>query len=308
MDIDVAMCGDRNVILGMAVSGRSALEHASSNVNFWVICQDFTDDDKDKLSQSWSHERLGKISFVDISRDRLVNFRSTSYLKSKVAYARYYVADFFPHLMRCVYLDTDLLVMRDLAEVMTLNLGGKAMAAVLDVGVRVNQDEGKMQQARLGLSSAETYFNSGFLVLDLDYWRENNVTSKIIDISIEKKDILDSQDQDALNIIFDGNVLFLDSSWNVSQYEKPSPLQGKVVHLIGTIKPWHARYAQKFAEPYYRDTIHAAFFDVLERTAYRGQLPRYLFGLGAVIESIGAKIPTKDMMARKLSQFINNGG
>ncbi len=305
MDIDVALCGDRDVILGMAVSGRSALEHANSTVNFWVICQDFTDDDKDKLRQSWSHERLGKIAFTDISRDKLINFRSTSYLKSKVAYARYYVADFFPHLTRCIYLDTDLLVMRDLGEAMALDLGDNALAAVLDVGVRVNH-EGKIHQKRLGLSSAEKYFNSGFLVIDLRYWRDNNVTSQIIDLSIKKKDILNSQDQDALNIFFDGNVMLLDSSWNVSQYEKPPSLQGKIVHLIGTIKPWHARYAKKFADSYYRDTIHTTFFDTLGRTAYRGQFPRYLFGFGATLESIGAKIPTKDMVMRKLNQLVRN--
>ena len=297
MTIDVVMCGDRRVLLGMAVAGRSALEHASEVVNFWIICQDYTEGDKIRLRESWSHARLGTVTFQDISGEALANFRSTAYLKSKLSYARYYISDFFPDLSRCVYLDTDLLVLRDLAEAMHTDFGENGLAAVVDVGVRL----GRLNPGRrLGLEDEQSYFNAGFLVFDLDYWRANGITRDIVALSIEKKDVLHSQDQDALNIIFEGKVLLLDPSWNTSQYEKPLPIKGNIIHLVGTIKPWHARYKDKFGESYYRDEIYSCFCDILDRTAYRGKRPWDPLGIGRAVEWVDAKIPTPDMVARKL--------
>ena len=307
MAIDVVMCGDRRVILGMAVAGRSALENASETMNFQIICQGYSEDDKARLRESWVHDRRGTVTFRDIERESLTNFRSTAYLKSKVAYARYYAADFFPDLARCVYLDTDLMVLRDLAEAMHMDLGDKAVAAVADVGVRRKGARPDLIE-RLGLADYRTYFNSGFLVIDLDFWRANGITAKIVDLSIEKRDILHSQDQDALNMIFEGRTVLMDPAWNMSQYEKPDPLDGKIVHLIGSVKPWHARYEAKFAELYYRDAIHARFYDILDRTAFRGRRPWNPLGIGKTVEWIDAKLPTTDMVARKLRLLLGRRG
>lgn len=303
MAIDAVMCGDRRVILGMAVSGRSALEHASETVNFWIISQGYSDADKARLRQSWAHERLGTVEFRDITGESLTNFRATAYLKRKAAYARYYTADYFPGLERCVYLDTDLLVLRDIAEAMHMDLKGKHLAAVVDISIRAAKAPSNVG-ARLGLKDPQSYFNSGFLILDLDFWRASGTTKKIVDLSIEKRDILDSQDQDALNIMFEGETLLLDPGWNTSQYEKPDPLEGRIVHLIGSVKPWHARYAKKFVEDYYRDRIAACFFDVLDRTAYRGRRPWNPLGIGQMIEWIDAKIPAPDMIERKMRLLL----
>ena len=303
MMIDAVMCGDRNVILGMAVTGRSALEHASETVNFWVICQGYSEDDKEKLRKSWDHERLGTVTFHDIAGERLAQFRSTSYLTSKLTYARYYIADFFPGLSRCIYLDTDLLVLRDLAEAMHLELGDKAVAGVVDIGVRCKKSRPDLIR-RLGIKDYRSYFSAAFLVVDIDFWRASGMTRKIIELSIEKKDVLHSQDQDALNIMFEGRAVLLDTSWNTSQYDKPDPIDGKIVHLIGGIKPWHARYEQKFTEDYYRDVIYARFNDILDRTAYRGRRPWNPLGLGKIVEWANAKVPTTDMVARKMRLML----
>ncbi len=307
MTIDVVMCSDRKALLGMAVSGRSALEHASETVNFWIVGQDFTSEDKKMLRTSWEHAHLGSVSFVDISSAAIEGFRSTAYLKSKMTYARYFIADFFPDISRCVYLDVDLLVMRDVAELMHLDLGGNAVAACRDIAVRSGKARPDIAR-RLGLKDYGDYFNSGVMLMDLAFWRANGITKRIVDLSIEKEDSLDSQDQDALNITFEGKVHFLDTSWNTSQYEKPDPIEGKIVHLVGPVKPWNARYQKKFVEPYYRDVIYDRFFDVVDRTAFRGTRPWNPLRLGEMVEYCDSKIPTLDMVAGKLRRLSKRGG
>lgn len=302
MTIEAVLCGDRRIIRGMAVAARSALEHASETINFGIICQGYSEKDKAMLRESWAHERLGTVEFRDIADGQLKNFRSTAYLKSKASYARYFFADLFPDLSRCIYLDSDLIVLRDLAEVMHMDLGDKVMAAVPDLGVRL---EDANPAARLGIADNKAYFNAGFLVIDLEFWRESGMTDQIVQLSLDKKDILHSQDQDALNVMFEGRTMLLNPIWNTSQYEKEDPIDGRIIHLIGGVKPWHARYEQKFADPYYRDVIYARFYEILERTAYRGKRPWNLFGIGEIAEWVDAKIPTPDMVRRKIRLLLD---
>ena len=303
MTIDVALCGDRRVIWGLVVAGRSALEHASEKVNFWIICLGYSEGDMASIRESWAHERLGTITFCNLEAERLRNFRSTMYLKSKAAYARYYIADLFPSLSRCIYLDTDLMIFRDLAEAMHIDLGEKGIAAVRDVSIRVAKTKSGVGE-RLGLRDEQSYFNSGFLVIDLDYWRAHDITKKIIELSIREADILDVLDQDALNLIFEDQTFYLDATWNVSQYEKPDPVEGKIVHLIGSVKPWHSRYKKKFGEIYYLNTIYSNFYSFLDRTEFKRRRPFDLFGLGGVYEGVAAKIPTTEMISRKVRLLL----
>ena len=299
MSVDVVLCGDRNVLWGMAVAGRSALEAATCPLHLHVITSGFRDGDLADLRHSWDHPNCAGVTFAEIDLARLSGFRSTAYLKSKLSYARYFLADLFPGLGRCIYIDTDVIVGKDLAAVATLDLEGHGLAAALDGGTLRNPVNPE-RRARLGLRSEARYFNAGVLVIDQPWWQAHGVPQELVELSVTRFHDLHSQDQDALNIVFEDRVVILDPSWNVSQYAKPEPLAGHIVHLLGTDKPWHALYRRKFAEPYYRDVIWAGFYDILDRTAYAGQRPPHLMGLAPLVETIRKKLPTRDMVFGKL--------
>lgn len=304
MFVDIVLCSDRDVLPGLAVTVRSALEHATRPLRLNLITHGLTETDKAKLSKSWEHPRCAGVRFADIPWSRLQKFRSTGYLKSKLAYARYFMAEIFPDIERCVYLDTDLLVLRDICEANDLELGSNLAAAVRDVSVRTSGPTPDLT-ARLGLRRPENYFNSGFLVVDLASWRREEIEQKLIDLSITRYDDLHAQDQDALNVVLEDRVLLIDPDWNTSQYEKPLPLEGKIIHLIGTVKPWHARYKAKFRESYYEDEIYGTFIDVLDRTAFKGWRPLDLHGLGGLIEAARHAVPTSDMALGKIRRMLN---
>ncbi len=307
MPIDVVLCGDRRVVWGMAASARSALEHARDVINIHVICDGYGAAEKGELTRSWRpHSKCGAIEFVDIASERIAGFRSTMYLKSKATYSRYFIGDLLPTLQRCIYLDIDLLVMRDLAEAARMDLGDAWLAAVRDISVRKRPCQPALRE-RLGLRDESRYFNGGFLVLDLERWRANDLTQRLVDISNTKSELLHAQDQDALNMVFEDRVLLLDETWNQSQYEKPATLENRIIHMIGPVKPWNARYKEKFADPYYRDVIAREFYAVLDRTAFAGLRPPDMLGLGRFGEYVAAKTPTADMIKRKIRRFVNAG-
>lgn len=305
MTVDVVLCGDRNILWGMAVAARSALENSSAPLNLNVIAADFTETDRDMLRRSWAHENCATVRFTEIDIRKLSGFRSTAYLKSKLSYARYFLADLFPHIDRCIYIDTDVIVKKDLAVVADMDLRGHGLAAALDVGTLINP-ENEERRRRLGLRSERNYFNAGVLIIDQPYWISHGISKALVDLSIEKYHDLHSQDQDALNIIFEDRVLILDPSWNTSQYFQPDPLDDKIIHLLGTDKPWHALYRKKFSEPYYEQVIYRTFYDYLDRTAYAGQRPRNMMGLAALIEMVRKKTPTRDMLVGKFKRSFRS--
>jgi lipopolysaccharide biosynthesis glycosyltransferase len=299
MSVDIALCGDRRVLPGMAVTVRSALENATRLLNVHVISAGLREADKAKLRESWNHPNCGRVHFAEITTEKVQSFRSTAYLKSKAAYSRYFIGELFPNVERCIYLDTDLLVLRDLTEAFQMDLADNVAAAVRDISVRINPVDPVLKR-RLGLREEGNYFNSGFMILELNAWRRERLADSLVKISIERFDDLDSQDQDALNMVLEDRILLINEDWNTVQYEKPDPLTGRIVHLIGTVKPWHARYRAKFREAYYENVIFRAFTEVLDRTEFRDWLSRDILGLGKYSEFLVQSIPTRDMVVGKL--------
>lgn len=295
---NIAVCGDQRVLLGIAVTIRSALHSATSKLNIHVIANGLTEANERDLKNSWvDHPNCGHVRFAQLRKQSVSRYRSTGYLKSKSAYGRYFISEMFPDIDLCAYLDADLLVYKDLSQLSKIDLGDNLCAAVADISTRLEPVNPELK-SRLGLWNEQSYFNSGFLYFSAAAWRREKVFQKLDDISRRRFDDLHAQDQDALNIILEGRVLLLDPSWNTSQYEQPKPLDGRIVHLIGPIKPWHARYRHKYkTESYYREVILKAFRDVLDSTQYRGSRPT---GFDEVAELIYDKIPTLDMLLGKM--------
>jgi len=83
-------------------------------------------------------------------------------------------------------------------------------------------------------------FNSGVMVINLDYFRENNIEDVLMETSRTMTNWIGYADQDVLNAVFKNNwsVLSIDFNYLVNIYPGvavPNPL---VVHFAGHSKPW----------------------------------------------------------------------
>jgi lipopolysaccharide biosynthesis glycosyltransferase len=120
-----------------------------------------------------------------------------------VVYARLLIAELLPHdVHRVVFLDADLLVERDVGELLGLDLHGAPIAGVQDFGHGVDPAPGE-----------RPYHNAGVLVVDLDLWRERRLGAEVLQY-VESHEHLPLQDQDAMNAVID-HWHRLDATWNV---------------------------------------------------------------------------------------------
>jgi lipopolysaccharide biosynthesis glycosyltransferase len=293
--INLVLATDSNNLWGLAVTVRSALEHCSTTCNVYILSVNLKPSEKLDLINSWKMPNAGTIEFFPLDESKVAPFRTTLFVKSKATYARLYMDEYLPSLSRCLYLDTDLIVCSDITELYNTDLKGNITGGVRDIS-SFNEVQLARFKDKLGLKNPSFYFNAGVMLIDLDAWKKDKVGSQAIKIGVEKYDLLDLGDQDALNIVLEDKWLNLDAKWNTSKYDASEDFNDGIIHLLGRVKPWHADYDYKFKE---------RFFDILDRTSYAGKRPANLLGTGAISKKISRLIPTMEMVQGKLRRMLS---
>ena len=114
------------------------------------------------------------------------------------AYSRLFMTIFLPkNLHKIIYLDCDMVICENLHSLWEENIDGYALGVVTDY-----QNDNPNIYKRLGYDAKYGYFNSGMLLINLDYWRNNEVVPLFLDYIRKHPDILDFADQDVLNPLF----------------------------------------------------------------------------------------------------------
>lgn len=158
---------------------------------------------------------------------------------------------FLHEVARCdklLYLDCDIAVNMDLAELYDIDLGEHYLAAVEEPNLTYKD---KFHGLRGFAKLPDRYFNSGVLLMNLRKFRELCAERNVfLDAFVEHADTRVFNDQDVLNGLLasiDNSVMFIDEKYNYMinttgrMLESLQELRGKIVHYILT-KPWNTFY------------------------------------------------------------------
>lgn len=182
---------------------------------------------------------------------------------SPLTYARLMAGSLFPQYGRIVYLDADVLLAGDVAELYFSDLRGASVAAA-GYGLALwSIEEGTMHPhlEYMGnyLSSPLSYCNTGVLVLDLGQMRRRNLEHRLLQWLRSRPEPFPYPDQDILNIALHGDITPLPPEWNFQflswtwDEERTRLLRGtefenvpsiscgrswKLLHMVGPEKPW----------------------------------------------------------------------
>ena len=183
-------------------------------------------------------------------------FRAGMMHVSPMTYSKLIALEYIPsHYSKCLMLDTDLLVVGELDELLSTDLAGFAIASVPDFMMPIESG------IRLGLKNPSSYFNCGVLLMDRSNWNKCAPLSKVSDVVKTHADKICYGDQDILNIIFGDNYLPLHYKYNhmhMVSLEGLIPnhrLQGAmpaILHFPGQIKPWHEYAPRNLQAVYFR--------------------------------------------------------
>ena len=179
-------------------------------------------------------------------------------------YYRLAIKSFLPEYSKIVYLDSDLIVMKDIFELYSTDVSGYAFAGVVDIclsGINngYNKEKPRYYKERLFIKDENmlTMINAGVLVLNQDFISERYTSQQMLDYAQEGK--FELCDQDVLNSLFQDDILYLDPKWNTLNYQDDSlsacctrfapkdlvtayrngVADPSIVHYASTIKPWN---------------------------------------------------------------------
>ena len=239
------------------------LKNASEDRFYDVIVleRNISDENKQIITKFLAQFSNAAVRFYDVSR-YLAGFNLTTSNAhiSVETYYRFIIQEALPFYSKLLYLDCDLVVNGDVAELFDTEMGDNAIAAVPDIDFigNLNMKDGiraEYVRKQLHMRDAYGYFQAGVLVMNLDRTRKIHTVHEWLQIASKPGYIYN--DQDILNTECEGLVTYLDYSWNVMHncagrvagvfdfapadvYKAymESRKAPKVVHYAGFDKPW----------------------------------------------------------------------
>lgn len=257
---------------------------------------------------SWEHQEAIRRHLAALGRDdvRLTFFDVSRLIRghqldtnnahiSQETYYRFLVQEILPFYDKVVYLDSDLVVEGDVAQLFDTELGCDLVAATRDVDYLGNLNVpggNRMDYSTdvLGMRDPYAYFQAGVLVLNTRELRRVHSIDEWLDVASNPAYIYN--DQDVLNVACEGRVRYLDASWNVTNdtfdrvgriyalapaaaYDAylASRAHPKVVHFAGAIKPW-GDASIDLAEHFWRVARETPFYEELLQSVARSNAPK----------------------------------
>ena len=188
----------------------SAQETGPGEIRFHLLLgDDVSVADQERL-RAITEQAGANIALQTIDESRLTAFPSKGLaLGGYMSWVRVILPELLPDIDRVLYLDADTLVVTSLAEVWSTELHGAFAAAVPNVTEPAQYDHVRS----LGIESPASYFNAGVLLLDLERWRAEDITTALYDF-VGSREYLPWYDQDALNVVFRERWVPLHPRWN----------------------------------------------------------------------------------------------
>jgi lipopolysaccharide biosynthesis glycosyltransferase len=187
--------------------------------------------------------------------DALYHGSQSSYPLS--AYLRLLLPELLPnYVKKVIYLDTDLIVTGNLAELWNIETKDAPLLAVQDAVHRFVKQAQHLQHLDLetmGITPDQKYLNSGVLVINIEKWRQERLADQVMNFMKQHPE-LPFPDQDGIAIVLAGqwqeiapcwnqvHVLHHLSSWQESSYEQAMFEEAidrpRIIHFTSRPKPW----------------------------------------------------------------------
>lgn len=167
---------------------------------------------------------------------------------------RLFIPALFPEYDKGIYLDSDIVVPGDIARLYETDLEGNLIGACRDLSIVDVPELVAYTNNAVGVG-VESYVNSGVLLMDLAALRRAKLHERFLGLLEKYRFPNIAPDQDYLNALCFGKILYLDPSWDAMPVVGKKPLEHpNLIHYNLFAKPWcyddipYERYFWSYAE------------------------------------------------------------
>lgn len=287
-NIPIIFSVDNRYVPVLSVALQSIIENSSeeNNYDIIIISQDIDEEGQFSLTSQVKKYTNFSLRFIDISNFvKQYDISKWYYAKrfSPAAYYRLFIPLIFYQYHKLIYLDCDLILTVDIADLFAIDLQDTMLGVVHDfcfLHMRtMNSQIPWMDETKryvidvLQMKDERNYFNSGVLLCNIDKMKEANIFERFLQVAAINCNF--AHDQNVLNGACEGDTLFLEGTWNVSagiinhpryvllsQLEeyKQILLHAKILHYTSAYKPWKS-FDVKFSSPWWRYARNTPFYE-----------------------------------------------
>ena len=290
-DVVVVFACSENFVPYLSVATQSIVENAcaSRRYDIIVLTRDISPASMITLTRQVKSDNVG-IGFLDVDAALGdIELPHHGHFRPETYY-RLLAPQLLPNVDKAIYLDSDLIVEKDIAALFDVDVTGYPLAATRDADT-IGQIEGydatvgPYLKNELGMRDPHDYFQAGVLLMNLAELRRTVSPEEFLALSTQR--MWRWLDQDVLNRVVNGNYVRVHMRWNYlmdwqhlrrthivsnapadvrAEYEEAAA-DPAIIHFAGPDnRPWLYPDADR-ADNFWRYAMHSPYLDEI-----RGQL------------------------------------
>lgn len=314
--IHIVTCFDHGFVMPTGVMMYSvSVNNPDVDIVFHLIVDEsVTEDDRNNITETIAGFDDKRAVFYDINSRNCLAFpicnNKNNPRITRATYYRLFLTDILPETLdKILYLDGDCICRHSLLPLWEIDISHNAVGAVFD------RSEGNIEYYnRLKYPFELGYFNAGVLLVNLDYWRKQNVLKLFADFISDHSEQIKWEDQDVMNVVFQDKKRYVpakynfqsgflrkNATWDYWKYEnelKEAMADPVIVHFSTKEKPW-------FTYTQHPHPISSTFYKYQNQTKWRGIRLENRTITQRLRNSIANYIRNKGLIPPLKSRYIN---
>lgn len=319
----------------VSVTLTSLLENATPKYNYDVIFlhTDISEYSQTRLKNIFSEHKNFSLRFYNI-KSVIVNrkFQFEGHIAAETFY-RLSVRELLSHYSKVLYLDSDIIIQKDVAELYNIDIKDNLIAATIDAD-RAGEYNGAIPGVReyadkvMQMENPYRYFQAGVIVFNIDELKKTFCKNELVDFAETRKFMY--VDQDVLNMKCEGRVYILQPNWNVmtdcdkfrvNGIIKHAPKQlyeaymksrkdPYIIHYAGQEKPWNSPLCD-YSDEFWKYARKSVFYEaILYRQADFAAQTRFHMQHSVIVNSpsgirkFADRVMPKGTKRRQLAKII----
>lgn len=240
--IPIFFAVDDEYIPFLAVALQSLIANSSKENEYLIkiLYTNISQENQSKINQ-YKRENVD-IEFVDLN-NYIETVKDKLYTRdyySKTTYFRLFIPELYPQYDKILYLDSDITILSDIADLYNIDMGDNLVAAAPDDVIQTIEVFQNYAEKVVGVADYRNYFNAGVLLMNLDALRKFDFQGKFLYLLSTVKFSV-AQDQDYLNRLCKGRVKLIENTWDRMPIggDKVKREELHLIHYNLAFKPWH---------------------------------------------------------------------
>ena len=267
-NIPIVFSSDNNYVYYLGVCIKSLICNTSTQYNYDIVIleSNISDKNKNKILELKNKDNVS-IRFCNVkSITENYKFFTKDYFTIETYY-RLFIPSIFSQYEKVLYLDCDLVILHDVAQLYNINIKDNLLAATWNISTIVQAQTNQIikgipwkdyLEKELKLDNPINYFQAGVCLFNVALMIKENIQQKFLIRALSYNHPL--VDQDVLNNVCNNRVLFFEQQWNyhnnfsessqninllnlVPELQRKSYITASkkpyIIHYAGFIKPWH---------------------------------------------------------------------